>query len=224
MRPDQNEGPSITAPSLLLRTPQGAETLDIAVLLGGKREIIMGREPGCGLSVDNEFVSRQHAKVFESGGGFWVQDLLSHNGTFLNGRRLPPRECAKLAEGDRIDLGSPAVSLTFVCSAPVQAEEREEELSISATISADRQAVFDTRAVPVEQKFKAILQILEDLRQAGSDEEVCQALVDSLMKVFPGAERGMVLLREAGGRHNVGAVRLSGADADERPYAIAAPW
>ena len=165
MRPEQNEGASIIAPNLLLRTPQGAETLDIAALSSGKREIIVGREAGCGLPVQSEFVSRQHARVFESGGGFCVQDLLSHNGTFLNGRRLPPGEAAKLADGDRIDLGSPAVSLTFVCPAPVQAEEQEEGFSINATITADRQAVFDTRAVPVEQKFQAILQILEDLRR-----------------------------------------------------------
>ena len=146
-----------------------------------------------------------------------MQDLLSHNGTFLNGRRLPPHEVGKLADGDRIDVGSPAVSLTFVCPAPVQAEEQEDELSINATISADRQAVFDTRAVPVEQKFKAILQILEDLRRAESDEQVCQTLVDSLMKVFPGAERGWCCCGEVGGRHKVGALRLSGEDTDETP-------
>jgi pSer/pThr/pTyr-binding forkhead associated (FHA) protein len=215
MQPDQNVGLRITAPSLLLRTPQSAETLDIAAFFGGKREIIVGREAGCGLSLDNEFVSRQHAKVFQGEGGFCVQDLASHNGTFLNGRRLPPYEVANLADGDRIDFGSSAVSVTFVCPGPVQAEEREEEFSISATITADRQAVLDSRVVPVEQKFKAILQILEDLRRAESEEQVCQALVDSLMKVFPGAERGMVLLCEAGAQHRVGAIRLSSAEMDE---------
>ena len=44
-----------TAPALLMRTPQGSETLDITVLFDGKREIIVGREPRCGLSVENEF-------------------------------------------------------------------------------------------------------------------------------------------------------------------------
>jgi predicted component of type VI protein secretion system len=59
--------------------------------------------------VDSE-VSRQHARVTQTPGGFVLEDLGSTNGTFINGERLvAPRI---LSAGDLIGLGE-NVTLTF---------------------------------------------------------------------------------------------------------------
>ncbi len=66
-------------------------------------EIVIGRSASAGLSVDEQSLSRQHARVFRSKGGFSVEDLDSTNGTFVNGERLSaPRP---LRDGDRIQIG-----------------------------------------------------------------------------------------------------------------------
>lgn len=50
-------------------------------------------------------VSRRHCRVFEEDGDYYVEDLGSANGTFLNGERLTPYLPHLLREGDRLQLG-----------------------------------------------------------------------------------------------------------------------
>ncbi len=52
------------------------------------RAFTIGREDGCDLLVDHGSVSRSHARIYWEQGRWWVQDLQSTNGTFLNGNRV----------------------------------------------------------------------------------------------------------------------------------------
>lgn len=65
-------------------------------------EVVMGRDPTCGVRLDAEEVSRRHARVAPQGGGHVVGDLGSLNGTWVNGREV---EWARLVAGDRIQVG-----------------------------------------------------------------------------------------------------------------------
>ena len=46
--------------------------------------VIIGRDPMCDYIVTNETVSSRHASVFFEMGQWWVEDLGSSNGTFIN--------------------------------------------------------------------------------------------------------------------------------------------
>jgi len=72
----------------------------------------IGRSPDATFPLDDPGVSRFHARVSRHpSGGFVLQDLDSHNGTFVNGLRLKlPR---LLQFGDKIGLGS-SITLMFV--------------------------------------------------------------------------------------------------------------
>jgi pSer/pThr/pTyr-binding forkhead associated (FHA) protein len=50
-------------------------------------------------------VSGRHSELEHSGGDFWVRDLGSQAGTFLNGRRLPANEKARVLPGDLLEFG-----------------------------------------------------------------------------------------------------------------------
>jgi predicted component of type VI protein secretion system len=51
-------------------------------------------------------VSRRHARVLLNNGKYFVEDLGSTNGTFVNrGKRLPPGQPQPLREGDEIIVG-----------------------------------------------------------------------------------------------------------------------
>lgn len=74
-----------------------------------------GGEVRLGRTADNDLVirdpssSRSHARVYEEGGRYFVEDLRSANGTKLNGRAL--KMPAELKNGDRILIGD--VTLEF---------------------------------------------------------------------------------------------------------------
>ncbi len=67
-------------------------------------EVVIGRDPRCGVVLTAASVSRQHARIVRHpGGAFTVEDLGSRNGTYLNGKPLSgPRE---LREGDVLQVG-----------------------------------------------------------------------------------------------------------------------
>ena len=65
--------------------------------------IVIGRDPMCDYIVSNETVSSKHARVFFKKGQWWVEDLGSSNGTFLN--EQPVEMKTVLTLGDRLRCG-----------------------------------------------------------------------------------------------------------------------
>ncbi|HEY1783996.1 MAG TPA: FHA domain-containing protein, partial [Pirellulales bacterium] len=47
---------------------------------------VLGRHPECDIVLDAAAVSRQHAQIVQEGHDFYIEDLHSRNGTFVNGR------------------------------------------------------------------------------------------------------------------------------------------
>lgn len=60
-----------------------------------------------------KLVSRRHARIQRQGEQYFLEDLQSNNGTYLNGRELQPGERALLRDGDVIVLGRDAARLRF---------------------------------------------------------------------------------------------------------------
>jgi len=67
--------------------------------LHGERTV-MGRHPNCHVVLENGAVSRHHAQILESHGSYFLEDLRSRNGTYLNDEQLDGR--AELNDGDEI--------------------------------------------------------------------------------------------------------------------------
>ncbi len=53
-----------------------------------QNEIIIGRHSHCDITVSDEVVSSQHARLSYHHNQWWLEDLSSTNGTFLNGTKL----------------------------------------------------------------------------------------------------------------------------------------
>src|SRR5579872_5018705 len=73
--------------------------------VGGEPATI-GRSPQENLFIDNPAVSFHHARVYSQAGVYYVEDLGSLNGTFLNGVRITQ---APLTYGDVITVGKHTV-------------------------------------------------------------------------------------------------------------------
>jgi pSer/pThr/pTyr-binding forkhead associated (FHA) protein len=75
----------------------------------GQFPFILGRHEGVDGVLPFAFVSRRHCQLVLENDQLFVQDLDSHNGTFVNGRRIDNRQ--PIRHGDRIDLGPLSLSV-----------------------------------------------------------------------------------------------------------------
>jgi hypothetical protein len=69
-------------------------------LFGG---LSIGRSGDADVRIDDRFASAVHARVYSRGASYYVEDLSSTNGTFLNGARLQGE--AELSDLDEIKIG-----------------------------------------------------------------------------------------------------------------------
>lgn len=73
------------------------------------RTVLVGRgsEPNINLSKlpASDVVSRRHANIVRSGDGFWITDVGSVNGTFVDGIFLRPNERLRLRNGCQVQFG-----------------------------------------------------------------------------------------------------------------------
>ncbi len=74
-------------------------------------DIVIGRAPPAALVLPLAPISREHARVTQREGVYFLADLQSRNGTFVNGRAVTTTP-ARLKDGDEIVLGG-AITLRF---------------------------------------------------------------------------------------------------------------
>jgi pSer/pThr/pTyr-binding forkhead associated (FHA) protein len=89
--------PAIT---LYIRIEQGKEQVRRFLQL----EVMIGRDPNCDLAIIDEALSAHHARLAHHHGQWWLEDLNSTNGTFLNREKL--NTPAVVITGDKFKCGN----------------------------------------------------------------------------------------------------------------------
>lgn len=172
----------------------------------GDRAVI-GRSSDCDVPLDVAAVSRRHAAILREQDRFFIEDLQSRNGTFLNDQRVLER--APLADGDQLlicgqtfrfhgDHSSGRGLLGGVDLSDLMEDDttKANRASVMATfdVSGGGSASWRLSAKP-EVKLAALLEISNNLGKAMSVEEILPRLLDSLFKIFVQADRGFVVMR-----------------------------
>jgi uncharacterized protein YegL len=78
-----------------------------------KKKFTIGRQKSMDLFLRNEKISRTHVSIDYIDGVFYITDLNSRNGTYLNGKRLNPNESMPLQKGDKISICDLKLEFTF---------------------------------------------------------------------------------------------------------------
>ena len=68
-----------------------------------KGHLNIGRSPQAELRLDDDGISRNHARIRSETNNAWIEDMESRNGTFLNGERI--KQPMELHDGDKIQVG-----------------------------------------------------------------------------------------------------------------------
>ncbi|HEY5950660.1 MAG TPA: GGDEF domain-containing protein [Kofleriaceae bacterium] len=92
-------GAARTKPVLTVLTG-GASGKQFKVIKG---TAVIGRAPTAELRVEDDGISRAHARIRAETGRAWVEDMGSRNGTFVNGAKI--KAPTELRDGDKIQVG-----------------------------------------------------------------------------------------------------------------------
>ena len=174
--------------------------------------VILGRHPACDIVLESASVSRQHARILNADGTFYLEDLHSRNGTFWNG--LPVNQRQLLGENDEIGICD--LAFAFHLSPPElnstptvrQSGATAQCMMVDDEVTpADESSVMSKLNLPAgasgwrlelntEAKLKALIEISRNLGQALGLVEVLPKLLDSLFAIFLQADRGFIVLRD----------------------------
>lgn len=150
---------------------------------------LIGRQPDVGVYLDSLSVSRHHARIFGQHGAYFIEDLGSSNGTYVNGLRVNGR--AGLTEHDEVRIGPYTFHLHEDRPPPPSGADPIVRASVDATAS--NQTLFSQNAA---YKLQVVLAIARDLGRALQLDPVLGRLLDHLLHLFPQADRGMAVLCE----------------------------
>jgi serine phosphatase RsbU (regulator of sigma subunit)/pSer/pThr/pTyr-binding forkhead associated (FHA) protein len=151
---------------------------------------VLGRQADADICLESQAVSRHHARVLADNGAYYVEDLHSSNGTYVNGKRI--RERVAFTPQDTLQVGpyffslrvGPATNLT------------DTDMVIREQVSADLSRQ-DLKGPDAAHKLQVVLEIAQHLGRTLDEETLLGKLLDHLMRLLPQTDRGMVLLGEA---------------------------
>jgi phosphoserine phosphatase RsbU/P len=163
---------------------------------------VLGRAPECQIQLDSNMVSRRHAQVTRDKDSYFVEDLGSGNGTFVNGKRIQER--TQLNANDRLKLGpillrfeSGAQPQTTVSSKdPAAGVEISGDVTATIVESADNATGFGLLQVKPEAKLRAVIEIARGLAGTVDLQAIVPRILDTLFTIFPQADRGCILLKD----------------------------
>jgi pSer/pThr/pTyr-binding forkhead associated (FHA) protein len=104
-------------------------------------QITVGRKEGNDIVIKSKEVSGAHAKFYNYGGNYFIQDLNSLNGTFVNGKKITRHT---LKHGDQISIGHYILHFTVVDTK----EDDTQELELKE----EQKPVVDRETVQISKK------------------------------------------------------------------------
>ena len=108
-----------------------------------KSEIVLGRDENVDIVIPAPIVSRRHARITYRDGRYWIEDLGSANGTFINGNQVTYSSIA-LSDRDHIQFGQ-AITLVFE---PVMAQQDATRIG-SGGMAQVAQTIVDAEALQI---------------------------------------------------------------------------
>lgn len=167
-------------------------------------ENLVGRHPDCSIGIMEPSVSGRHAIIHGEGESFFVEDIGSRNGTYVNRRKVTAR--TRLVHNDMIQFGDAAARFdaplsdasglgdlsgtenTFVGAVQIG----ESEATVTGEVQSARFGGLD---VNPEAKLKAILEISNNLAGTVDLKSMLPKILDTLFQIFTYADRGCLMLR-----------------------------
>ena len=178
------------------------------VFLLAEDPVVIGREVSAEVCVADSAVSRRHSKIEKKEDQFWISDLQSLNGTFVNDVPVQERQ---LQHADRIRIGD-ALFLFLMHEGDVPASTTRVELDDRSFASgATVQIKFENVIFVMARDLSVLMKVSTTINAIRDLDELQKRLLELLFEAVP-AQRGAILLTSKDEPEDFGA--MFGLDRD----------
>jgi serine phosphatase RsbU (regulator of sigma subunit)/pSer/pThr/pTyr-binding forkhead associated (FHA) protein len=166
-----------------------------------KDTVVLGRSPDCDIPIPSPSISRQHARLVRIQEKWYIEDMLSRNGTFVNNQGVATR--TELKRNDRIRIcdfeavfSDVVATVTYPSERTALAEPEVEELETSSTltsIATHGSRVFESQP---PENLRTILQVGNRLSTTLELDQLLPKLGENLFQVFAQADRCFLVIQD----------------------------
>lgn len=173
-------------------------------VMGGKEEhqsfdlnretVFIGRDPENDIQIEDKYISRRHLKLQRKGNKYFIQDLNTKNGTFVNGKQINPNDLFELGEGHTIVIGMSVICLDEGSSEDVLA--LLDSIRPVQTTGDSRPIFFKDRMLTPKKNMEFIKKVSDALLASSSSREISEKILGYMFELLKRIDRGTVVLTD----------------------------
>ncbi len=139
--------------------------------------LLIGRSPENDIRIPDPSVSRQHAKLFRDGDKYYIRDLESNNGTWVDGHLVLPGREVEVNQGFRLSLGDTVMGFDFLNRGKDRAFFYSIDLA-SMPECGNVDFLFKDRRMLKKKNLELISEISEALIRPSEISAICDRIFD----------------------------------------------
>src|SRR5437868_2070086 len=167
-----------------------------------KDTVILGRSPDCDIPIPSPSISRQHARILRVQDKWFIEDMLSSNGTAVNNQGINTR--VQLKRNDRIRIcdfeavfqDAPLSATTSFEITPPAPELESEDVESSSTLTAIATHGHKVLDIQPPENLRVILDVSNSLRTTLELDQLLPKIADCVFGLFQHAERCFLILQD----------------------------
>jgi pSer/pThr/pTyr-binding forkhead associated (FHA) protein len=157
-----------------------------------KDTIYVGRSPKNDVQVTDKSVSRVHLKIVRKGNKYFIRDLKSRNGTFIDGVRIGPDMDYEVQEGKPVAIGRTFFSLGNPYPDDVLAVLNS--IDLFKELDEDNGNSLKDRPSTAKKNMELIYKVSTVLMQTVNTKEILEKIIRHIMEVLKRIDRGLIFL------------------------------
>ncbi len=154
--------------------------------------IYVGRSAVNHVRIKDKFVSRKHLMIVRKGNKYFIKDLKSKNGTFVNGEAIRPGVEFQVGEGVPIVLGMSVLCLGKACLDSVI--PFLDSIDLSREITESETVVVQDRPMTSQKNMELIHKVSDVLMKSTDINEILHKILDYILDLLKRVDRGVIIL------------------------------
>jgi len=154
--------------------------------------IYVGRSAANHVQMKDKFVSRKHLRIVRKGNKYFIKDLKSKNGTFVNGEAIRPGVEIQVGEGVPIVLGMSVLCLGKACLDSVI--PFLDSIDLSKEITESETVIVQDRPMTSQKNMELIHKVSDVLMKSTDINEILQKILDYILDLLKRVDRGVIIL------------------------------